>query len=105
MWRVWLSRKANRYLCGGVEEMLCSRAYREGWLIVPLLDFVCFWHPRPHCKACFYWEVSNGLLKKIQTDQGSTRKTEETPCEKQTRETANETVAHVAHQNTQGDIQ
>ena len=60
MKRVYLSRQINYYLLGGKREMVCSRAYREKWLVtVKVMDTIFFWD-KQHCRKCYLLEVMNG---------------------------------------------
>jgi len=43
---------ANTLLRGDPDETISSRAYREKWRIVPLIDAV-FWFDPEHCRTSF----------------------------------------------------
>lgn len=53
------SRKINATLGGNPGEMLCSRAARNGWRIVPVIDaaFYVIRGEIDHCRKCLEWEA------------------------------------------------
>lgn len=58
-----ISRAISRATGGRPGEMLCSRAYRNGWLrFVAIADAAAFalWGERDHCRNCYKREAGHG---------------------------------------------
>ncbi len=49
---IGLDQFANTVIRGDPDETISSRAWRERWRIVPLLDAI-FWFDPDHCRASF----------------------------------------------------
>jgi len=58
--RVYISRRINYHLLGGrLDQMVCSRAYEQGWFKTEkVLNAIHFWQEQ-HCQKCYLSEMHN----------------------------------------------
>ena len=56
--QVLISRRINYHLLGGrLNQMICSRAYEQGWFRTEkVFNFIYFWQVG-HCQRCYIWEL------------------------------------------------
>ncbi len=93
MWRTKISRAINRHFLGGIDEMVCSRAYRLKLKQRYLWNTLAFWHLGDHCRKCYIWELQNGLQEKLTAYETANREAQKTALTNTLRTAKREAVA------------
>jgi hypothetical protein len=60
--RVYISRRINYHLLGGrLDQMICSRAYEQGWFRTERVLNLIYFCQKEHCKRCYLWENADEI--------------------------------------------